>query len=438
MTETVSPAYAAWHELRHFVGQTTLTLVPSQERPPARRQLVDFTDLVLVSGHSRAELYDEVIHFVTNSCRVVKELESQGIRWPGGAGPAVEGVGLERLMIAGEMERRGKLNGWDEGPWWRVDIGNILSFFSQTSQRRYEKTSPQLTVAYYPEPAAGGGYGVLGKSLLDQYKALLRLCRDGHTIVVVQRGCTITDIMDNQRFDKRSHLKYPVPPRLAHLQQLSEKGYVVFNLNSNASMEIFAAGQLVFRKVNDVWRFLSVGSVLKLVKDELAKCGGNVQIARNLLSLAMDLADRGEGALLYVCDEPTDAVLESVLVPGEGLIRSLGGWPNQELTPRMMFTELIGRRQLCLSKGPYHAMTPLLRDLCSIDGATVFSYKGLVLGFGCLVAIGASDVWDPRRRKEGARSAAAKFVSKKGLAIKVSSDGDAIVFIEEKETGPLF
>lgn len=433
MAEPVSPAYAAWHELRHFVGQTSLTLVPSQEKPPARRQLEDFDELVLVSGHDKAELPDEVRLFVTNSCRVVKDLVTQGIKWPGGAGPAVEGVGLERLMIAGELERRG-----EEGPWWRDDVSNILSFFSQTSQRRYEKTSPQLTVAYYPEPAADGGYGVLGKSLLDQYKALLRLCRDGHTIVVVQRGCTITNIMDNQRFDKRSHLKYPVPPRLAHLQQLSEKGYVVFNLNSNASMEIFAAGQLVFRKVNDVWRFLSVGSVLKLVKDELAKCAGNLQIARNLLSLAMDLADRGEGALLYLCDEPTDVVLGSVLVPGEGLIRSFGGWPNQELTPRMMFTELIGRRDLCLSKGPYHAMTPLLRDLCSIDGATVFSYKGLLLGFGCLVAIGASEVWDPRRRREGARSAAAKFVSKNGLAIKVSSDGDAIVFVDEEETGPLF
>jgi hypothetical protein len=96
---------------------------------------------------------------------------------------------------------------------------------------------------------------------------------------------------------------------------------------------------------------------------------------------------------------------------------------------------MVGSRKLKLSGRPFHDITPLLREVCSIDGATVFSYSGDLLGFGCLVRLGAPERPDGPLQIEGARSTAAKRVSQRGLAVKVSADGDAILFIGGEEWG---
>lgn len=447
--ERVAPrfAYAVWHELRHFVPQLRLKLTTNDEN---RCTLVRFDDgYSLESQAPRADIAEEFRRFVLNAAVLTQSFDgsrdNEAISWSDGVGPLIRGVGLDRLIIAYELAHRHRDVSSRWGAFedqWQKDVSNILSFFSQTTQRRYEKSAPHLTVVYSPLETSGPSYGVLGKSLLDEYKALLRLCRDGQTTIVVKRDCVITDILDNRRFDpSRWSLRLPpIQPRLAHLQQLTEvpsdHPLAVFNLNANASMEILAQGKLLFRRVNDVWRFLCVEDALSSVLREMGDCGSR-EVAHNLLSLAMDLADRGEGALLFLCEEPTDEVLDSILLPEEGLIRFLPGLPYQELTVRTRFAQLIGSRKLSLGEKPYHEITPLLRDLCSIDGATVFSYGGDLLGFGCLVRLNDRRDQQGSHRKEGARSAAAAHVSEKGLAIKVSSDGDATLYIGGTEWGAI-
>jgi hypothetical protein len=161
-------------------------------------------------------------------------------------------------------------------------------------------------------------------------------------------------------------------------------------------------------------------------------------VAHNFLALALDLADRGEGALLFLCDEPTTEVLDTLLDSRDGLIRELPGLPYQELSARTRFTQLVGLQRLSLRKDAYRNLNPLLRDVCSIDGATVFSYKGDLLGFGCIVRLNTDSA--PQRdplsyRQEGARSAAAKAISRRGIAIKVSTDGDATLFLNGDDWG---
>lgn len=464
MNENELPSYAVWRDLSHFVHQCHLSLRPGS---PDSHTVWRFSDGFNLEADDSSRVSEEVVRFIRNTCRLLDPFgnrwsasqstldgmqpnEKDLIEYTDSRGASIRGVGLDRLAIAYELaSRHHQEAGFLElhrNP-WRNDMENILSFCSQTAQRRYEKATPQLTIAYYPESPAQEqekNFGVLGTWLLEEYKALLRLCRDSHTVVVVKRGCVITDILDNQRFDpmRSGGRLAPVPPRLAHLQQLTLDDDrippAVFNLNSSASMEIFAKGKLLFRRVNNVWRFLSLGSALRTVETEIGQRGQS-QVGRNLLTLAMDLADKGEGALLFLCDEPTDEVLEQVLLSGDGLIRDmdLPGLPFQELTVRTRFTQMVGSRRLSLANQPYRDITPLLRDLCSIDGATVFSYRGDLLGFGCLIQTDPDQPPQSGLRKEGARTAAAKRASEYGIAIKVSSDGDALLFMHGREWGAL-
>ena len=442
--ERPDAAYAVLHELQRFAAHAHLK---STREGPDLHTLCGFSDGTYLTAASKA--VDPSLHeFIRRSAKLTDDLANDKRLTTGPAGPSVDGVGLERILIAYDLASRYGEQDHDE--WltgssvWRQDISHILSFFSQMAQRRYEKSTAQMTVAYYPTPARGSvGYGQLGKSLLDEYKALLRLCRDAHTVLVIHRGSIISDLASSfggSMKETDSPDIAPIPPRLGHLRNLpTEDGLypVVFNLNTNGSMEILANSELAFRRVNNVWRFTNLRGALEAIRNELAPLSDNPnQVAHNFLALALDLADSGEGALLFLCNEPTTEVLDGLLDSRDGVIRKLPGLPYQELSARTRFTQLVGQQRLSLQKGPYRQLSPLLRDVCSIDGATVFSYRGDLLGFGCIVRLDSPLPRDPLdHRQEGARSAATKAISRRGVAIKVSTDGDATLFLPSGEWG---
>ena len=438
--ERPDAAFALLHELKHFVAQAHLKSTPNHIGTLHR-----FHDGSYIAPTDSDVFKDQrVSEFIRRSAKLIDVLAEAGRLRTGPAGASVDGVGLERILIAYELASR--YSEQDNTEWqtgsseWLQDISNILSFFSQMAQRRYEKSSAQMTVAYYPHSApAGIPYGQLGKPLLDEYKALLRLCRDAHTVLVVHRACVISDLITGSPSKDVGRDIFDIPPiplRLEHLRDLpSQHGVppVVFNLNTNGSMEILARSELAFRRVNNIWRYTNLRGALNAIKTELnTVASDNSLIAHNFLALALDLADRGEGALPFLCDEPSTEILNELLDSQDGVIRGLTGLPYQELAARTRFSYLVGRQELSLGKAPYRQLSSLLRDVCSIDGATVFSYKGDLLGFGCIVKLSAS--LEAKRiapRQEGARSAAAKAISRHGIAIKVSTDGDATLFLRD-------
>jgi len=446
-------SYNAWHELRYFVTHTTLNL----ERAPGGGHLLhSFPDGCRLTSDVKP-LPKSLQTFVENACEFIQS-NDRNIQWSTSTGPSLEGSGLERQIIANELRNRHGIGYHPDT--WSKDIVSILSFLSQTSQRRYEKAPPQLTIEYDPNGATGATYGVLGKPLLDEYRALLRLCRDAHTILCVKRGLLIVDIESGCK-PVTETTTTPVAPRLAHLQVRSrEKKSIVFNLNANGSQEIMCMGETVFRQVDGVWHFLALKEALESLVSRLVPPldeATHQQVARNALMLALDLADHGEGALLFLCEEPTTEVLQSLFLE-EGLIREIPGMPFQELTVRMRFTQLVGLRTLSLGQERYADILPLLRDICGIDGCTIFSHTGELLGFGCIVKERRSPAQivaeikrtgggrvpsgdqGSARPEEGARAAATRIVSQKetGVAIKVSSDGTASLFMEGKAWGILW
>jgi hypothetical protein len=444
-SERPDAAYAVLHELERFVTQANLKATRDE---PDESMLYGYSDGTLLKTGNRAVVDPKIREFIRRSAELTESLSQHGRLMIGPAGSSVDGNGLERVLISYELASRygeQNLGEWVKGSSeWQRDIAHILSFFSQMAQRRYEKSTAQMTVAYYPKAArAGIGYGQLGKPLLDEYKALVRLCRDAHTVLVVHRGSVISGLLagaGSNGSDAENFSNPPIQPRLRHLRNLPMEDDlipIVFNLNMNGSMEILAKSELAFRRVNNVWRFTNLRGALAAIRSELAGDSENPEVvAHNFLALALDLADRGEGALLFLCNEPTTEILDGLFESHDGIIRTLPGLPYQELSARTRFTQLVGQQRLTLREDAYRQLNPLLRDVCSIDGATVFSYRGDLLGFGCIVSLSSATSGEQlRSRPEGARSAAAKAISTRGVAIKVSSDGDATLFLHGRQWG---
>lgn len=434
-------SYALWHELRQFVPQAHLNL--EKTRPKGNHVVAQIQNQYLTSKKDKSELPDRLLVFCEHSAHYLEE--KREVVW-GAGGSAIRGIGLERLLISNELWQRSSRH--TDCQQWERDVTGILSFFSQASQRRYEKERPQLTIEYSPHDPSYGHYGVLGKPLLDDYRALLRLCRDANTRIVVKTGLVIVGIEDS-RSDHNPRI--PLPPQLLHLQDAATRqDVVVFNLNQDGSQEILCQGTSTFRLTNGAWHLLLTQEALAAMEATMERSRPRQSVARNALMLALDLAYSGEGALIFLCEEPSDEVLKSLLHHDEGLIKKDLDMPVQELTVRGRFTQLIGDKGISLAEVAYSDLTPLLKDLCGIDGATVFSYSGELLGFGCLVKqqphkmpndhqqgtmMTVQKTSEDSSRPEGARTAAAKTVSAKGIALKVSSDGTSTLFCQGEEWG---
>ena len=428
-----SAGFAAWHELRQFVSQTELDLIKAA---PVSSTLFPFKDgYTLISRHDVEAMSDALVRFLRDGARLVEE-KANLISWNSG-GPAIDGIGLERHLIANELLQRLKRSlAPIEPAAFTADVTGVLSFLSQVSQRRYEQVAPQFTVVYYPQnrDERPSPFGSLGKPLLDDYKALLRLCRDGRSGLAVGQGLRVIGFEDTS--DATSSERTPLlPRRLAPLGfKRSGTPRIVFNLNENGTQEVLLGDEAVFRYASGRWRLVLIVDALKQIQNTLRPTGKE-RVARNVLALAQDLADAGEGALLFLCERPTTDVLRHLLFP-DGLIGGVPGPQLQERTARERFTELVGSRAISLDVSSLNECSPLLRNICGIDGSTVFSYAGQLLGFGCIVRQRASA--RDRGAAEGARTTAAKTVSSEGIALKISSDGTANLYIAEQEWGAIW
>ncbi len=436
-SEASEAPFAVFSELRRFIEHPAIQL---QEKLTGANTLHAFADGLCIEGSEPRDKTGEATRqFVKQSALFVQRHED-GVRVTND-GAVIDADRLDRLLVANYLRDLCKVPIEHEG-WWLEDVLGVLSFLSNASKRRYEHSAPEIAIAYYPTLTGQVTYGRLGRALLDDYKALLRL-GNSETAIVIERHGTVIDLQSMQPGVGSGKL-LPVPPRLVKLRQLTcVKDYgvrpVVFTLNRNGTCDVLACGSLVFRLVNNEWRFIDIQSVLCELFAELDGCSRKPDlIVRNLLTMAMELADQGDGALLFLCREPTDDVLGRIVVPSSSLVRRSSPSPKDELDTRSKFTHLIGSKDdLTLSQG-FADIPRLLRDVCGVDGATVFTYDGLLRGFGCTVSNNTDNLEASVTTAEGSGANAAKQISHYGCSIKVSADGDATLFMDGEKRGKFY
>jgi DNA integrity scanning protein DisA with diadenylate cyclase activity len=138
-------------------------------------------------------------------------------------------------------------------------------------------------------------------------------------------------------------------------------------------------------------------------------------LAQHMTTVALTLREDRLGALLVVSSS-TDMISR--------LIRNR----QTNISPvEALYSRLFVGRKLC-------DLSPLLAcNAAALDGAVVIDGNGIVQGIGCIFETGRR-----RTAAEGARTRAALFASKDGVALKISQDGEMSVFSNGNNEASMF
>lgn len=194
------------------------------------------------------------------------------------------------------------------------------------------------------------------------------------------------------------------PLAFCHLASWTNKNSkVAVTLTRNGEILVFGNVKLQFAKRRGAWRYFPHGSI---VTDILKLTGFKVEKRELLEALhltALDVSFTRGGACLGIIESKEQF---SKLTGDDCLIEN-----------RPLFRKILKDRTFM------EIPRPLRAELCAIDGATILDKHGKVL---CVGAILKNHESNPEGG--GGRTAAAKAISRFGIGIKVSNDGNIVAF----------
>lgn len=179
---------------------------------------------------------------------------------------------------------------------------------------------------------------------------------------------------------------------------------VALALNRNGEILLFKDSELRFAKRRGGWQFYSHGPVLSRFGYGLRR-----ELKEAIYETCLDVSfARSGGCIAVVKSENAGRVSQHV---NTGDIVS-----RRKTTKSRLLAKAIGQRT-------FSRIDRRLRlQLVSIDGATILDHRGNVLASGAIVKVPSGSSGG------GGRRAAARQLSKLGLAIKISSDGPVLGF----------
>lgn len=309
-----------------------------------------------------------------------------------------------------------------------VDPGILeeaISTLCLLSHRRYEGRIPELAVCFggslrRPErqaPAVYFGRAFLGSKesavLLKGGSLLLHCLGNGRVVEVVDLDFASPGPVSDRvlgPFGQNSTLNYSY----AH-------GAVTVILTRQGEVLVAMGARICFSWDGGSWRVYPAMRLADQLCAELGSVCANKSkaspkhLARHLTTIALTLREDRLGALLVVlASEDTTARLtrsgQANISPVEALYsRLFVGHPLCNLSPQ------------------------LVCNAAALDGAVVIDRNGIVRGIGCIF-----ETKRVRTAAEGARTRAALFASKGGVALKISQDGEMSIFSDSKSKATLF
>lgn len=188
---------------------------------------------------------------------------------------------------------------------------------------------------------------------------------------------------------------------------------ISFLLKKDGSILVFINGKPFFIRRNGIWRGILWGSILEtmLVRYKL--------IGSVIFNAALILSATNRGGILGIVDQLPKNIHKKDDVIGAREVTIKNYEENISNYPEWIFHHFLPETNI-------KKMSPsFLASLASIDGATLIDPNGQLLTYGAVVPSKSSG-------SEGARTAAARSLSKFGLIIKISEDGPITIFEKEK------
>lgn len=227
------------------------------------------------------------------------------------------------------------------------------------------------------------------KVLSNGMDTLLVLSLSGHVVehVAVDGG--------HDKNEQASEGSVHFPRRHHSIATWATRTRVALVLNRQAEILVFRNGCLQFAFRRGVWSHFSHESMI-------AKLGTSGALLRAVYATCLDISFARTGGCIAVVDSDKAAKIRDYLSPEDLLA-------NPIADKSKLIRHLAGV--------PFHQMPRAIREeLAAMDGAVLLGHNGQVLAAGAIVSVpGGSD--------GGGRKAAAKALSRLGLAIKISADG---------------
>jgi hypothetical protein len=302
-------------------------------------------------------------------------------------------------------------------------LEEAISTLCLLSHRRYEGRIPELAVCFGPSrrrPDRKAPAVYFGREFLASKKSA----------VLLKGGTLVLHCLSNGRVVEVVDLDFassgPVSDRvLGPLDQASTLNYsyhhaaVTAMLTRQGEVLVAMGARLCFSWDAASWRLYPAMRLSNQLRNELTHvCTGKNKalpkhLARHLTTMALTLRDDRLGALLVVSSS-------------EEMIGRLIRNRQEIISPvETLYSRLFVGRPLC-------TLSPrLVCNAAALDGAVVVDGNGIVRAIGCIF-----ETQGVQTVAEGARTRAAMFASKDGVALKLSQDGEMSIFSNRHSAPP--
>ncbi len=263
-----------------------------------------------------------------------------------------------------------------------------------------------------------------GAVIADGMRTCLKISSDGYLLNYLQ----VPDARDHD---------IPAPFDYIDMGNMCTGSRVGVTLSRTGDILLFHQKSMVFAKKCGVWSRYSHEEIISRIADKTSELADNTRKAVYLSALDVSFARTG-GCVVHLDKDQEENVLRHVDVSDiliekyyeikcnqnlEALISA--SVPEEQLPPPVPYAEFITQPRctktaniinMINGRKFYELSRKLRQELLSVDGATIINNDGDVVAVGAIIMIETGGF-------SGGRLAASKTLSKYGVSLKISADG---------------
>lgn len=281
-------------------------------------------------------------------------------------------------------------------------ILEIINIFMSLSQETYEGHHISYAVAISEEEVGNSEIYFkdiikedFGKTLTNSIDSLL--CLD--------KNCMLLSHMQIESIEQNSEFKqcyYPLRFEKLANRSLTKKLLVIV-LTRDGEILIFKEGNLIFSRRRGIWTYY--------LHDILIKQMGiirNQEVKKSIYSTILDASFSKGGACIAVVNS------ETYLQDLYDKKNFIGNNEDSPLKSKCCYCLILNSEKTL----KFNQLPRILRlEFSSMDGAVLLKTNGDIIAIGAIINIKDGEI------SEGGRTAAARKLAEKGIAVKVSNDG---------------
>lgn len=252
-------------------------------------------------------------------------------------------------------------------------------------------------------------------------------------------------LLGHKFIDKVRSVPTLCPCEYINLAKYCGETKVGISLLESGDLLIFKNRELMFARRRGVWVSYSHDEVITLLSNRSSHTMKEIRKAIYFTALDVSFAKTG-GCLVYLNREKSDDSLKHIdindIVSEKHYLKKLESLEDENKKVKIKdiypesYKEFLMRESATKSNAinkmianrKFHELNRKIRtEMVSMDGATIIDFDGTVIATGAIVKIEAGS-------SGGGRLAATRTLSKYGMSIKISMDGNMQCYTTDKKT----